>query len=232
MIGIVHVDALVVEVRAVGLHRVGAVEHHVARAGARACTASRIAESFTPFHLRDRAPAFDAIVAGDLRARRERAQFREREDPRLADQTGDRQAIIGEAIGGHRVDTRRVPGLAVPLLRNCGERSDSANSCAIALRAAMACAARRFNRSARPSTLGNHSLLRQAVAAGQEQCRRSRGGTRDKAAARRGDAHSWTGLRCHAIAAGDHRPQVVPESGDDHLEHVDQHEGRPAARRR
>lgn len=49
-----------------------------------------------------------------------------------------------------------MPGIAVPLLRNVGDRSAGENSCAIALRPTSFAACSESG-SATPSTFGNHS---------------------------------------------------------------------------
>ena len=51
MVGVVEVDAFVVRLGAVILHRVGAIEHHVARLRARLRPSPAARESFAPFHL-------------------------------------------------------------------------------------------------------------------------------------------------------------------------------------
>src|SRR6266550_8363998 len=96
MVGVVHVDALVIRTAAVALHRIGAMEYHVTRRRCRphGFQHRRQRRSF-PFA--DRTPAFDAIVAGDLRSARQRAQFLERKDGRLFNQATDFQAISREA---------------------------------------------------------------------------------------------------------------------------------------
>ena len=98
---IVHVDALVVEIGAIVRHRVGAIEHDIARFR---LDLYRIKDrrELRPLPLADRAPAFDTIVARDLRTRFERAQFGERETSRRSGQSADLQLVIGKAFSCER----------------------------------------------------------------------------------------------------------------------------------
>ncbi len=173
-----------------------------------------MAESLHALPLGNGAPALDAIVPRDLRATGQRAQFREREELRLSHHAGDGQSVIGEPVGDHRlvfVGARIGRAVAAKLRRAIRLRELLRHRLARGdgVRGARGSTVRR-----RPARGETTRSLRQPVAAGQEHRRRSRRGASEKAAARRADS-LMDRLRCHAIAAGDHRPQVVPESGDD-----------------
>ena len=89
-----HVDRFVIG-RAVDL--VGAAEEDVARA----VRYTRLVEQQCERHagpLADRAPALDAVVPGDLRARRHRPQLGERQGERAANQTADLQPPVPKAV--------------------------------------------------------------------------------------------------------------------------------------
>src|SRR5262245_20804310 len=115
-------------------------------------------------------------------------------------------------------------GIDVPLLRNSGERSASVNSCAIARRDATRCWAAWVSRSPVPSTLGNQSELDRA-----SQPENAKALALPKARARKRRRDSSTrffidGLPIDAVAPGDHRTHVIPESACNYLEDVDRHE--------
>src|SRR5512134_686626 len=114
------------------------------------------------------------------------------------------------------------PGSDVPLLRKVGERSPAPNSCAIDLLDVTSLATASLAVSPAASTFGNHSLCdslshppsSSAPAAPNARARKSRRGIR---------VSVMTGLTFDAIAAADHRSQIVPESGHDDLENMDRH---------
>ena len=91
------------------LERVGAEEGDVARLGLQA----RRLEDLRQLHalpLADAAPALDAIVAGDLRARGQRAQVGERKLHRPLDQAADFELPVLEAAVAQR-DIGRIVGI-------------------------------------------------------------------------------------------------------------------------
>ena len=82
--GVVEVDALVIRIGAVRRHRIGAVKHRVARVGRGPHRVEQRTQA-RPLPLADRAPALDAVVARDLRARRHGFEIGEGEACRLFD---------------------------------------------------------------------------------------------------------------------------------------------------
>ena len=96
MEGVLQVDALVIAAGAVErlLERIGAGEDDVARVRLRA--RRRAAPQRHALPLADAAPTLDAIVPGDLGARRHRPQFGEREGERPLDQAVDRKPPVVE----------------------------------------------------------------------------------------------------------------------------------------
>src|SRR5450631_1526381 len=113
-------------------------------------------------------------------------------------------------------------GIDVPLLRNCGERSASENSCAMDLRGLMRCCAPLLSDSPTARTLGNHSVRdRRSQPAVTSAANPAAARSTNR---RRSFGLFMTRLGLHAITARDHRAQVVPEARDDDLEHMDQNE--------
>ena len=79
----------------------------IARAGLRPRQVEQVRQRH-PAPLADHAPAFDAVVAGDLGARRQRAQCVERKFQRSLHQPADLQPVAAEAIGLEREVFRRL----------------------------------------------------------------------------------------------------------------------------
>src|SRR5258708_28863637 len=111
------------------------------------------------------------------------------------------------------------PGLEVPLLRNCGDRSASENSCAIDFRDAIKCCARLPSGSPTLRILGNQSVL-DSLSHPAINSAPAPPATR-KMNRRRSFRFCMATLHLDAIESRDHRAQVVPKPGDDHFEHVD-----------
>ncbi|EGE60570.1 hypothetical protein RHECNPAF_14110054 [Rhizobium etli CNPAF512] len=112
MEGVNEIDALIVPTAAIKrlFVFVGAMEHDVARLRLQPDRLQQGAKrQARPFA--DRAPAFDAVVPGDLRARRHRLQLRERELRRLFDKPADVEPP-GRELPAHPVEILRVIGHA------------------------------------------------------------------------------------------------------------------------
>ena len=207
------------------------MEHRHSAPPAAAARRRAAADSRAPFHLPIALqPSTQSCRVICVRLR-QRAQFGERESPRLRDQPADFERVIGEAVRRAAPRTAALSGSAVPLLRKVGDKSAAANSCAIALRPATSFATalvQLLGRFRAPSetirfATGGRSRRAPSAPSGRERARRNGAGVAHDQLRSAMLTHGAASAR-HAIAAGDHRAQVVPESGDDHLEHVDQHE--------
>src|SRR5271154_5273096 len=98
MQGVDEVDRLVIAAGVVErlLERIGAEEGEVASLGLQPRGGDESGQ-LDAFPLPDAAPALDAVMSGDLRARRKAAQFGERELHRALDKATDLKLPIGEA---------------------------------------------------------------------------------------------------------------------------------------
>src|SRR5439155_21534543 len=103
------------------------------------------------------------------------------------------------------------------------DKSAGVNSCAMALRPATRCSANELAFSPAPRICGNQSDFdsRSQPASANAPAAAS---VRAKKRRRAGSVFFMRRLLRHAITAGNHRAQVVPETGDNDFENMDPYE--------
>ena len=177
-----------------------------------------------PRPFADRAPAFDAVVPGDLPrcGYSASAQRREIETGRRLHQTAHLQRPVGKSVAGQRLIFKVVGHRGAiaakgrrqlcfaELLRHRFPRGQQA----LRARERAFRAAQHFRE---PFAAG------QRIAPGEQQEPRGAGeGVAQEMASINGSSSSSM-CRWHLVTPGHHRAQIVPQTADDDLEHVNQH---------
>ena len=194
MVGAVEIDALVIFV-AGEVHRVGAIEHYIARLALGRDEVEQCREA-QPLPLADAAPALDAVVPGDLGSRRQLFERGQRETPRPFGQSANGKPPVGKFTLGEPL----VFGIArfgrpvgaefggeVGLAVLAGERSPADGH-------PLRKAGERFGAF---EQFGELEVVRKPVAAAQHQAADATGGTGEKAAAARMLQIRHVRLQCH-----------------------------------